>query len=37
MLNIGLQFFAHKKGGGKVRFERKGRDRKIASVYAVES
>ena len=56
MLNMNLQFFAHKKGVGStkngrdseskrlgakradgvVRFERKGRDRKQASVYPVE-
>ena len=60
MLNLNLQFFAHKKGvrgtkiypgvnvglggddtlyalvDGVVRFERKGRDKKQASVYPVE-
>ena len=60
MMMIGLQFFAHKKGGGStkngrdsnskrlgakradgqfdgtLRFERLGKDRKQASVYAAE-
>ena len=51
MLNMNLQFFAHKKGVGStknggddtlfaltdgiLRFERKGRDQKQASVYPV--
>ena len=43
MLKIGIQFFAHHKGGGstkngrdsgKVKFERMGKDRKMCSVYA---
>ena len=42
MLNMNLQFFAHKKGvGSKVdgvlRFERVGRDKKQASVYPVDN
>ena len=46
MLNMNLQFFAHKKGVGstkngrdseskRLRFERVGRDKKQASVYPV--
>ena len=47
MLNIGLQFFAHKKGGkgsddplfamksGRVKFERLGKDRKQVSIVEI--
>ena len=41
MLKIGIQFFAHHKGGGStkngrdsVKFERMGKDRRKCSVYA---
>ena len=33
MLNIGLQFFAHKKG--RVKFERLGKDRKQVSIVEI--
>ena len=42
MMMIGLQFFAHKKGGGSTKngrdsnSKRLGKDRKQASVYAAE-